>query len=216
MQKSVFRIQLRFRSTLAGSLAVIGHSWDLDQKRNGTELTLINPTDPGIEWQIMLNFSDSDHLIFRASSAFEKGELRSKGGGKKTVHFNGSNENIELLLRTVVSANHLSVYGAVAELCREVSKDIMASVEETMEIPTELPTADPRTDEQRRGNLLQEYEQKSEQLFDYQKLSKLCSDAGLKTVERGHYFITLDAAGGPSGMVHLCREYTLPRNDPRT
>ena len=71
---------------------------------------------------------------------------------------------------------------------------------ETMEIPTEPPIADPRTVEQRRG--------------DAQKLSKLCSDAGLKTVERIQYFITLDTEG-QSGMVHLCREYTLPRKDLR-
>ena len=56
---------------------------------------------------------------------------------------------------------------------------------------------------------------KIEQSSDNQKLSKLCSDAGLNTVERGQYFITLDTEG-PSGMVHKCREYTLPRNDPRT
>ena len=35
---------------LADSLAVVGHSWDLGQKRNGREPTLINRTDPGIEW----------------------------------------------------------------------------------------------------------------------------------------------------------------------
>ena len=69
---------------------------------------------------MMANFSDSGHPIFRASSAFERGELRSKEHGKKSVHFNGSNENIELLLRTVISANQLSVYGAVAKLCNEV------------------------------------------------------------------------------------------------
>ena len=40
-----------------------------------------------------------------------------------------------------------------------------------------------------------------EQLSDDQKLSKLCSNAGLKTVERGQYFITFDAEG-PSEMVH--------------
>ena len=76
---------------------------------------------------------------------------------------------------------------------------------ETMEILTELPTADPRTDEQRRVNLLQENEQQFEQLSDAQKLSKLCSKAGLKTVERGQCFVTLDAEE-PSGVVHLCRE----------
>ena len=42
--------------------------------------------------QMMMNFSESGHAIFRASSAFdfERGELRSKGGGKKSIHFNGS------------------------------------------------------------------------------------------------------------------------------
>ena len=30
---------------------------------------------------------------------------------KKSIHFDGSDENIELLLRTVISANQLSVYG---------------------------------------------------------------------------------------------------------
>ena len=34
-QKSVIRIVLKFQSMLAGFLAVVGHSWDLDQKRNG-------------------------------------------------------------------------------------------------------------------------------------------------------------------------------------
>ena len=64
-----------------------------------------------------------------------------------------------------MSANQLSIYGAVADTCTEVSKDTMASGKpevhaaqdplETTEIPTEPPTADPRTDEQGRGSLLQ-------------------------------------------------------------
>ena len=62
----------------------------------------------------MVNFSESGHPIFRASSAFGRGELRSKGGGTKSVRFKGCDENIELLLRTVIFANQLSVYGAVA------------------------------------------------------------------------------------------------------
>ena len=75
---------------------------------------------------MMLNFSDSDHPIFRASSAFERGELRSKGGRKKSKDFNGSDENIELLLRKVISANQPSVYGAVADPCNELPKDLRA------------------------------------------------------------------------------------------
>ena len=50
----------------------------------------------------MVNFSESGHPKFRSSSAFGRRELRSKGGGKKAFHFNGSDENIELLRRTVI------------------------------------------------------------------------------------------------------------------
>ena len=46
----------------------------------------------------------------------------AKEVGKKSIHFNGSDENIELLLRTVISANQLSVYGAIADLCNELSQ----------------------------------------------------------------------------------------------
>ena len=113
--------QLRFM--LANSLAVIGLSWSLDLKRNGTERTL---TKPDGSWNQspenkLLNFSGSSHPIFRASCALERGELRSK---EERRHFNGSHENIELLLCTVISANQLSVYGAIADLCNEVPKDL--------------------------------------------------------------------------------------------
>ena len=68
-----------------------------------------------------------------------------------------------------MSANQLSIYGAVADVCTEVSQKMPwlqgnnmhmqhKMPLETMEIPTEPPTADPRTDEQRR-NLVQEHEQ---------------------------------------------------------
>ena len=86
--------------------------------------------------------------------------------------FQRSEQNVELILRTVMSANQLSIYGAAADICTEVSKDTMASGKpeahaedplETMEIPTEPPTADPRTDEQRRRNLLDKFEQQIEQ-----------------------------------------------------
>ena len=146
---------------------------------------------------MMIEFSETAHPIFRATSALERGELRSKEGSKKTIHFNGSEQNIELILRTVIYANQLSFHGAVADICTEVSKNTMASWKteahyplETMEIPTEPPVGDPRTDEQRLRNLLQEYAQQFEQLSDDQKLSKLCSNAALKTVERGQYFNT--------------------------
>ena len=68
---------------------------DLDQKRNGTEPTLTNPTDlwDKIAENMMTNFSESGHPMFRAFSAFKRGELRSKVRGNKSFHFNGSNED---------------------------------------------------------------------------------------------------------------------------
>ena len=161
----------------------------------------------------MLEFSSKKtHPIFRASSALERGELRSKGGSKKSIHFNGSAQNVDLILRTIISAKSAQYLGGI-QRCHGFGEahDPLKS----MDILTEPPTADPRTDEQRRGNLLQDYDHKFEQLSDAQKLSKLCSNAGLKTVARGQYFITLDAEG-PSGRVHSCREFSLLRNDPRT
>ena len=81
--------------------------------------------------------------------AFGRGELRSKGGGKKAIHFNKNDENIELLLRTVISANQLSVYGAVADLCNELSEDFRALWKpealdylDTTEIPSGRSTAE--------------------------------------------------------------------------
>ena len=63
---------------------------------------------------MMLNFAESGHPVFRASSALERGELKSEGKGVKSIHCNGSDETIELVLRKIISVNQLSIYGAVA------------------------------------------------------------------------------------------------------
>ena len=77
---------------LADFLAVVNHSWDLDQKGKSTELIRADQTDLGDKTaeQMMMNFSESGHPIFRAYSACERGELKSKEGGKNSIHFNGS------------------------------------------------------------------------------------------------------------------------------
>ena len=45
---------------------------------------------------------------------------------------------------------------------------------------------------------------------------KLCSDAGSKIVDIGQYFYTLDTEEGPNEMGHLCREFTMLRNEKKT
>ena len=41
----------QLRIMLASSLAVVGLSWGLEQKKSGTELALTKQMDHGIEWQ---------------------------------------------------------------------------------------------------------------------------------------------------------------------
>ena len=84
-----------------------------------------------------------------------------------------------------------------------------------MEIPTVLSKAENSTNEQQWRNLRQEYERKFERLSEDQKLSKLCSDAGLMLVEPEQYFFSLEKEEGQQ-MQHLCREYTLLRNEEAT
>ena len=88
----------------------------------------------------------------------------------KTIHFNGSDDTIELILGTIISVNQLSVYGAVSDLCREIARNSRGMGEkpaanenlESMVIPTEILTAATVSpiDHEVQGNSLREYEQK--------------------------------------------------------
>ena len=70
---------------LAEFLAVIGHSWDLDETRNGTEL--LDGAWVKTASKIMYEFSQYAHPIFRASSTLE-GEVSNEakeGTGRLSV-----------------------------------------------------------------------------------------------------------------------------------
>ena len=67
----------------------------------------------------MLTFAESGHPVFRATSPFPRGVLKSKGGGKLSIHDCADFETIETVCRTIISVNQLSLYGAVAEMCEE-------------------------------------------------------------------------------------------------
>ena len=76
------------------------------------------------------------------------------------MHFNGSHENMELLLRT--AANQLSIYGAIADFCNGVPKDLGAPEKpaapdhlEKMEIPAGFSIAGNSTNAQQQRNLVQ-------------------------------------------------------------
>ena len=125
MEKNEKVMFTKLRILAADFLAIIGHSWCLDQKRHelyGTYSDKLDGVWDTTAENMMLEFAGTIHPMFRASSALERSELRSKREGKKTIHFNGCEQNVELILRTVMSANQLSIDGAVADICTEESK----------------------------------------------------------------------------------------------
>ena len=124
-QKIVLRMFSELLSMLEDSREDTGRLQGLDRRRNGTQPMSTNLMEKGRKTaeSMVLNFAKSGHIVFRATSALERGELKSKGKGKKSIHFNGSDYTSELILRTIVSGNQLSVYGAVADLCRELARN---------------------------------------------------------------------------------------------
>ena len=84
----------------------------------------ISEDNPQGEWdkiaeKMMLPFAESGHPVFRATSPLSRGVLKSKGGGKLSIHNCADFATIETLFRTIISVNQLSLYGAVAEMCEE-------------------------------------------------------------------------------------------------
>ena len=67
----------------------------------------------------MIKFRESGHPVFRATSPLSRGVLKSKGGGKLSIHCCADPATIETVFRTIASVNQLSLYGAVAEMCEE-------------------------------------------------------------------------------------------------
>ena len=69
--------------------------------------------------EMLLEFAESGHPTFRATTPLSSGILKSKGHGKLSVHFTADNPTIETIFRIIISANQLSIYGAVATICEE-------------------------------------------------------------------------------------------------
>ena len=152
--------------------------------------------------RMLLEFAESDCPIFRATSPLSRGRLRSKGHGKLSIHYAADSETMETIFRIIVSANQLSLYGAIAEICEEYetfhertgrpvvmvqsSSSLVLSVIKT-EVPLDCD------DLANQDHLLQQYGERIEKLLQQDKLSKFCMDAGfLNIIEIGQYFMTKD------------------------
>ena len=117
--------------------------------------------------KMLLEFAESGCPIFRATSPLARGPLKSKGHGKLSIHFAAVQETIETIFRIIVSANQLSLYGAVAEMCEECETPhdrsgrpdvVMGQSIVLSAIKTEVPLEN--DDPANQNFLLQQYEER--------------------------------------------------------
>ena len=172
--------------------------------------------------QMLLEFAASGHLVLRATTPLSRGNLKSKGRGKLSIHFAADQDTIGTIYRIILSVNQLSVYGAVAAVCEEFEghQDRSGELELLMgqsivlgEVKAETPLhdEDPMNDQ----IIWQQYIQQVESLSPENKVSKFCKEAGfMRVVEVGHFFVTKDTGDFRQFRSVACREYTLPRDDP--
>ena len=168
---------------------------------------------------MLLKFAESGHPLFRATTPLSRGQLKSKGKGKVSIHFSADQDTVDTIYRIILSVNQLSVYGAVAALCDEYEGHPDSTGEPVIlegqsivlgEIKAEVPAHNEQLEDAK--IILQQYFQQVKSLSPENRLSKFCKEAGfMSVVEVGHYFVTRNA----SEFLHTiaCREYTLPRDD---
>ena len=81
---------------------------------------------PRGEWDriaelMMIRFTESGYPVFRATSPVSRGTLKSKGGGKLSIHCCADGDTTETVFRTIVSVYQPNIYGAVSDVCEEYS-----------------------------------------------------------------------------------------------
>ena len=169
---------------------------------------------------LLLEFAKSGHPIFRATTPLSRGQLKSKGKGKVSIHFSADTDTIDTIYRIILSVNQLSIYGAVAAICDEYEGQPDNTGEPVIlegqsivlgDVKAEAPAREESEDS---NILLQQYIQQVESLSPENRLSKFCKEARfMSVVEVGQYFVTRSASEFLLPTV-ACREYTLPRDDP--
>ena len=121
---------------------------------------------------VVIKFGESGHPVFRATSPLSRGTLKSKGGGKLSIHFCADEVTIETVFRTIISVNQVSIYGAVSDLCEEYEachvrtvRNVLAGQSDPLFVPTSvMKTSTPSTDGLAQEDLLQMYQERVDKL----------------------------------------------------
>ena len=171
--------------------------------------------------QMLLEFAESGHPIFRATTPLSRGQLKSKGRGKLSIHFTADQDTVDTIYRIILSVNQLSVYGAVAALCEEYENHQDGTGQPVILVGQsivlgEVKAEAPLHDEDPMNNQIigQQYIQQVESLSPENTVSKFCKEAGfMRVVQVGQYLVTKDTGNLRQFQSVACREYTLPRDD---
>ena len=151
---------------------------------------------------MLLEFAESGHPAFRATTPLSRGHLKSKGRGRLSIHFAADEFTIDTIFRIILSVNQLSVYGAVAAVCEEFEDhqdrtgELLILMGQSIvlgEIKAEVPSQNENS--LNRQILWQQYIERMESLV-------------------GQYLVNKDTGNLRQFRSVACREYTLPRDDP--
>ena len=170
---------------------------------------------------MLLEFAESGHLTFRATTPLSTRIHQSKGRGKLSIHFTADETTIETIL-ALFFVNQLSIHGAVAAKCEEFENHQDGSGEPQILMGQSIMLGGIEAEILlQNGNSLnhqilwQQYMERIESLSPESKVSRFCMDAGfMRIVEVGQYFMTKDTGDFRQFCSVACREYTLPRDDP--
>ena len=173
---------------------------------------------PQGEWdkvakQMMMEFSDSGHTVFRATSPLSRGTLRSRGGGKLSMHFCVDQGTIETVFRTTVNQLSLKFVWRMQNLpCQKRSifwhDNLTHCLCQVWWRHTHFWMMILRKKICCKGT-------KNEWKGYHNKIMfKTCTDAGFLTTVDRQYFMTKDTQEFSQFTESVaCREYTLPKDE---
>ena len=147
----------------------------------------------------MIEFGESGHPAFRATSPLSRGTLKSKGGGKLSMHVCADGKTIEFFSH-IFFCHRLSIHGAVSDLCDQYRnyqaravRLVLSEQSDSLFEPASLIMKTPilSTKDLAQEDLLRKYQERVERLSQQSRVIKICLDEGFLTpVEVGQYFIT--------------------------
>ena len=192
-----------------------------EKKRYSSENSPQGARD-NIAEKMLLEFAESGLPIFRATTPLSRGQLKSKGRGKLSIHFAEDQDTIDTIYRIILSVNQLSVYRAVSAICEEFeghqdrTRELVILMGQSI-VLGEVKAENPLQNESPMNDQIvwRQYIQQVESLSPENRVSKFCNEAGfMRVVEAGQYFVSKDTGDFRQFRSVACREYTLPRDDP--